>query len=147
MSQDAIDQELSAPVSAERRRQDSKWGEQNHENFTLHHARHFPDADIARERCEMAFADGKGSWSHVLMEEVAEAIDEAKAGDLDALTTELVQVEAVARAWREAIERQDVEPEMPCCDYRDHGGRACACPEHPRSILHPWGATNGAGLP
>lgn len=28
---------------------------------------------------------------------------------------------------------------MPCCDYRDHGSGACACPNHARSTLHPFG--------
>lgn len=31
--------------------------------------------------------------------------------------------------------------DVPCCDYRDHSGDlpACACPEHPRGALHPFG--------
>lgn len=29
---------------------------------------------------------------------------------------------------------------LPCCDYRDHGTGACACPAHERSALHPFGS-------
>jgi hypothetical protein len=32
----------------------------------------------------------------------------------------------------------------PCCDYTDHSPGPCACPEHERSEMHPFGLpTNG----
>ncbi len=33
----------------------------------------------------------------------------------------------------------DIDPDPPCCDYRDHSGQFCSCPDHPVSDLHPYG--------
>lgn len=38
------------------------------------------------------------------------------------------------------MDEHEPEPEVPCCDYRDHSGsQGCACPEHPWSAQHPFG--------
>ena len=78
-------------VDAERARQDAKWGEQNHDDFT---------------------------WMAILAEEVGEVAkaalhhngDEpgvtASEATLSHLREELVQVAAVAVAWLEAIDRR-----------------------------------------
>lgn len=89
-------------VYSERGRQDARWGEQNHPDGTG------SDLDRrlavqARSRCEQAFAEGKGTWRHVLAEEVGEAFAES---DPESLRAELVQVAAVAAAWIEAIDRR-----------------------------------------
>jgi hypothetical protein len=51
---------------------------------------------VMRHVCERAFREGRGTWAHVLLEEVAEAIDET---DPDRLRAELIQVAAVAVRW------------------------------------------------
>lgn len=88
-------------LASERRRQDDKWGEQNHPDGTggLQQAL---EADKAREGCKAAFKHGSGTWMHVLIEEVFEAFAES---DPAKLRVELIQVAAVAVAWAEAIDR------------------------------------------
>lgn len=49
---------------------------------------------------------GESNWSLIALEEVAEAIDAAWLGDVDALRTELVQAAAVLVQWVEAIDRR-----------------------------------------
>jgi hypothetical protein len=89
-------------VAAERGRQQETWGEQNHPDGTgttsLRGA-----GGLSRERCDAAFAEGNGTWEHILTEEVYEAFAEQ---DPAALRAELVQVAAVAVAWIEAIDRR-----------------------------------------
>ena len=89
-------------VLEERRRQDAKWGEQSHPDGTgLNYAE--GNARERRRLCEEAFAAGRGTWRHILLEEVYEALAET---DPAALRTELIQVAAVAVAWAEAIDRR-----------------------------------------
>ncbi|MEU8723550.1 hypothetical protein [Streptomyces antimycoticus] len=96
-----------AEVHAERRRQDEKWGEQNHPDGTG--STHQRDvANSARAWCKDAFGSGYGTWSDVLAEEVAEANAER---DPARLRAELVQVAAVAAAWVEAIDRRAAQAE------------------------------------
>lgn len=97
-------------VLLERFAQDLKWGQQNHPDGTGDEM--FPEgsgfrkraADAARLRCQAAFADGRGTWLHVLEEEVHEAYAES---DPVKLREELIQVAAVAVAWAEAIDRRE----------------------------------------
>lgn len=91
-------------VGAERLRQDEKWGEQNHPDGTGNGTFSML-ADAVRDWCQKAFAQGKGTWAHVLLEKVAEALAEEEAPNLRA---ELVQVSAVGAAWIEAIDRRTV---------------------------------------
>jgi len=89
-------------VSAERQRQDAKWGEQNHKDGTGgEDAR--GRAHLAKEACESALRQGRATWAHILIEEVMEAMAET---DQEKLITELTQVAAVACAWVEAIRRR-----------------------------------------
>jgi len=88
-------------VLVERAAQDFKWGEQNHPDGTS--TMWQAEADFMRRECEEAFAGGEGTWKHVLLEEVAEAIAEE---DQVKLRTELLQVAAVAVAWVECIDRR-----------------------------------------
>lgn len=92
-------------VHLERLRQDGTWGEQNHPDGT---GLALPEpfrgaADQARRLCQHHARQGTVTWRHILMEEVAEALE---APDPAALRAELVQVAAVAVAWVEAIDRR-----------------------------------------
>lgn len=89
-------------IAVERRRQDAKFGEQNHPDGTGF-AGTARDADLARLECKRQFAEGTGTWLDILNEEVAEAYAEK---DPAKLRAELVQVAAVAVAWIEAIDRR-----------------------------------------
>ena len=94
-------------VHDERGRQNIKWGVQNHPDGTG------PDvggkgvskalADNAKSITDREAKEGKLTWRHILMEEVAEAFAE---DDAKKLRTELVQVSAVATQWVEAIDRR-----------------------------------------
>jgi hypothetical protein len=100
-------------VRAERARQDVKWGQRNHPDGTGPNPSGFftfrdDYVEAARTECDRSFVRGRGSWRHILAEEVAEAFAEA---DPLKLRAELVQVEAVARAWREAIDRREARPD------------------------------------
>jgi NTP pyrophosphatase (non-canonical NTP hydrolase) len=77
----AIEQVLD-DVRKERRRQEFKWGVQNHNDY---------------------------KWSAILTEETGEVAKAALEKKLDELIVELVQVAAVAVAWVEAIERRRTE--------------------------------------
>lgn len=90
-------------VSWERIAQHTKWGEQNHPDGTGGLTAQF-HANIARTDCERAFKDGRGTWRHILNEEVAEALAES---DPEKLKTELIQVAAVAVAWVEKLIREE----------------------------------------
>jgi hypothetical protein len=92
-----------AEVAIERTRQDDRWGEQNHPDGTGTHAVDTTFSELARVRCEQAFAQGAGTWRLILAEEVGEAFAE---NDPAALRAELLQVAAVAVAWVEAIDRR-----------------------------------------
>jgi len=106
-------------IVAERRRQEAKWGEQNHPDGTglaepvlaavddvlVEHGFELqgetPAAALmvaARQACKDEFDRHQGSYADVLLEEVFEALAE---DDPQALVTELVQVAAVAVAWIE----------------------------------------------
>ncbi|MFF0143572.1 NUDIX hydrolase [Streptomyces sp. NPDC005227] len=96
------DAAVLAEVQAERERQDTKWGEQNHPDGTGNKSQQ-DFADHKRKWCEAAFGSGYGTWADVLAEEVAEVEAEREPARLRA---ELVQVAAVAVAWIAAIDRR-----------------------------------------
>ncbi|MFI5584585.1 hypothetical protein ACIA5G_06105 [Amycolatopsis sp. NPDC051758] len=101
---------ILARIAAERARQDALWGEQNHPDGTgpdvevAGLARRAADAaHTARFTTEMARAEGRLTWLHILREEAYEGFAEADVADL---ADELIQVAAVAACWAEAIERR-----------------------------------------
>lgn len=127
-----------ADVVAERKRQDDKWGPDTGPSFNVD-PRAFVTAaapyqavafaayrhgiigeQAAKNVCDTAFRLGRGSWAHILIEEVAEAFSAAVGYDyakhcatelawddqLAALRSELVQVAAVAVKWVEHLDRQ-----------------------------------------
>jgi len=89
-------------INLERRRQDAKWGEQNHPDGTGGPGRDH-DADVARKECQRQFAEGTGTWLDILDEEIAEAYAEK---DPAKLRAELIQSAAVIVAWIESIDRR-----------------------------------------
>lgn len=103
-------------VAEERRRQDAKWGQQNHLNGTSSDSvwaawitpleelgpAGIQSREAARRLCDSRFRQGSGTWLDILLEEVAEAFAE---DDVRGLRVELIQVAAVTVAWVEAIDR------------------------------------------
>ena len=102
-------------IVAERHRQDAKWGRQDHPDGTGPNEywlgglgiSHDLDAQelarLLRRRCQQRFAEGKGTWADISLEEFAEAL--AEDGPVK-LRAELIQKAAVAVAWVEAIDRR-----------------------------------------
>jgi hypothetical protein len=116
----------------ERRRQDQKWGEQNHPDLSawltplepeersdaqkvrwisLQAARYYmlPMAVKAKEITDTEHREGAGSWFSIHVEELAEALEAAVLGDEDALRTELVQLAATVTAHVQAIDRRKAQ--------------------------------------
>lgn len=89
-------------VLAERGTQELKWGHQDHPDGTGSHTSKTL-ATAARNACERAFEENRGTWRHILAEEFHEAISEEKPEHLRA---ELLQVAAVAVAWVQAIDKR-----------------------------------------
>jgi hypothetical protein len=58
----------------------------------------------AKRSCQIAFETGRGSWADILLEEVAEAMDETN--DPEALRQELIQAAAMAVAMVRALDYQ-----------------------------------------
>ena len=106
-------------VLMERERQETKWGEQNHPIVSLDAQRGYvmpeveavrlllPSAAMARENCEREHGAGRGTYTHILVEEVAEMVEAAAihGGASDETRAEAVQVAAVALAIVERIDR------------------------------------------
>lgn len=98
-------------VEDERKRQDLKWGEQNHADGTGGPV--FRGlADAARKRCDDEFRAGRGSYRLILEEEIAEAFAE---DDPAKLKTELTQCAAVIAAWIEKLDRGGKPEPVPLC--------------------------------
>lgn len=97
--------ELAMEVFKEVKRQDERWGEQNHEDGTG------PDETMPDHRMydgclydvRTALNEGKETWALILLEEVFEVLVE---DDPKSIREELVQVAAVAQNWISAIDRR-----------------------------------------
>lgn len=107
-------------VFDERVRQEAKWGQQNHPSFSSevryydHELRaRFYGIDLteqkAKANCEGLHARGEGDYASILVEEVVEALC---AASIKELREELIQVAAVAVAWVESIDRNELKPEL-----------------------------------
>ena len=88
-------------IDEERKRQDTRWGEQNHPDGTGPGYR--IQAIEAHRRCDRAARLGLVTYRDILEEEVYEAFAET---DAEELRAELVQVAAVAVAWIEKLDRE-----------------------------------------
>jgi hypothetical protein len=98
-----------ATISAERDRQDRKWGyNRDHADGTAP-LWYGPEAVAKRAICDQAAKNGCVTWRLILEEEVTEAFAES---DPKKLEEELVQVAAVCVAWIEGLRRRPeaVEP-------------------------------------
>ncbi|MFD5504628.1 hypothetical protein ACFWJS_33795 [Streptomyces sp. NPDC127061] len=91
-----------ADIATERAAQDAIFGEQNLPDGTGS-ATYRLQADDKRFLCDRAFTQGMGTFRHVFLEEVYEAMAES---DPAKLRAELVQAVAVGVKWIEAIDRR-----------------------------------------
>lgn len=67
-----------------------------------------PTAPRAKWVTDLNFQRGQGTWGHILVEEVAEAIEAAVIGAPHRdLRAELIQVAAVALRWVDAIDERE----------------------------------------
>lgn len=104
------DAKILGEIQAERARQDERWGEQNHPDGTGLAGDDYA-ADLIRQNCQQAEAEGRTTWRHILAEEIAEAYAEK---DPALLRTELVQCAAVIQAWLHDLDtRQPTTPAQP----------------------------------
>lgn len=92
--------DLLTKVWDERKAQVIKWGPQSHPDGTSLNDGDDRQRDFDRHECQAAFADGTGTWRHILQEEVSEAFAEVEPSKL---INELVQVAAVCLSWVEDI--------------------------------------------
>ena len=104
-------------IKLERQKQNAKWGEQNHpcldetllkRNGSCTSERmceHFeiPSENRAKFLCENSFKKGEGTYAHIAIEELSEAISSF---DINNRRTELIQLTAVCVAWIEKIDRE-----------------------------------------
>lgn len=88
-------------IAAERAAQDARFGVQDLPDGT--DAEYVVEADRHREDCDRMFRFGMGTYRHVFLEEVYEALAET---DPVKLRAELVQAVAVGVKWIEAIDRR-----------------------------------------
>lgn len=99
-------------IAQERIAQFQKWGEQNHpclvegllkytpQDMTTEYG--IPSESFAKHLCDNAFANNVGTFAHILVEELSEAVS---AFDIKDRRQELVQAAAVVVAWIEKIDR------------------------------------------
>ncbi len=121
--------EVADLIVEEMWRQHQKWGEQNHPDLDPNptkledpnypddiddreiqvlHARELeiPTAYGARYNCERAVANKTLNWGVILIEEVAEAIEQGALKNEAELKKELVQCAAVCSSWIQSINRR-----------------------------------------
>lgn len=112
---------IAAEIETERHRQQAKFGEQNVPDAICEQPSAINTSLEAKELTNRHAEQGLLTWIDILVEEVAEAADEAYdvanateatnfdpawTGAQQRLRAELVQVAAVAVAWIEAIDRR-----------------------------------------
>jgi hypothetical protein len=118
---EAFDQHIAAIVNsvvAERLTQNIKWGLQRHPTLdqvllqrnrpVYRHYTEFeiPTADRAKFSCDEATKKGELTWTHIAVEELAEAVEAAvlHGEHSTELREELVQLAAVVFAWLESVD-------------------------------------------
>lgn len=80
-------------VAQERLRQDQKWGPLSYRVGMNARKYEMPEESRAKQLCETASKDGTLTWGHILVEELAEALDSFSEAEQE---RELVQLAAVA---------------------------------------------------
>lgn len=115
------DEDILHEIFHERRRQEDKWGEQNHLDGTgvewtryvspwvWREDRAAQIADLAKSHCERKARIESLTFMDIALEEIAEAFAET---DEQALRAELVQCAAVLVAWIGAIDRRKTGDEQ-----------------------------------
>jgi thiosulfate/3-mercaptopyruvate sulfurtransferase len=111
---------ITGEIAAERRRQVTRWGRQDHPSIGPAGSEPFgPLADRWKAVNDARMETGAHSWDAILLEEVFEALAEA---DPARRRTELVQLAAVAAAEIEAIDRFGVRRRGPLISPRELAG-------------------------
>lgn len=108
MSEESV-AEVLREVADERRRQEEKWGEQNHPDVLPGwHVDDFgiPTQEQAKRVTDVRAERGTLAYADILIEELCEAVEAACEGDKGELRAELIQVAAVAVAWVEKLDRE-----------------------------------------
>ena len=95
------DEDILHEIKQERRRQDDKWGEQNHPDGT--DTKWAVVANRMKAQCERKARDGKLTFRDIFEEEIWEAYAET---DETKLRAELIQAAAVLVNWIGAIDRR-----------------------------------------
>ena len=105
-------------IIQERKRQDEKWGEQNHpftdpilkgrESMRLCEEYEIPTEGRAKQLTNINSRRGSVTWGHIIVEELSEAIS---AQDSIKIREELVQLAAVCIAAIESLERNEMGQE------------------------------------
>lgn len=104
-------------ILVERKKQDVKWGEQNHPSVDpilterpggctperMCEEYELPTENRAKSSCNIATKNGKLTFTHIVVEELCEAVS---AVDDDARREELIQLGACVVQWIEAIDRR-----------------------------------------
>lgn len=89
-------------VALERILQDDQWGVQSHPNTNAVARSFIADQYDIKRSVEADSQNGRCTWAHILLEEVAEAVEET---DPQRIREELVQVAAVCVAWVEDLDQ------------------------------------------
>ncbi len=105
MSYDDEMGDVLADVRRERFKQINKWGVQRHFDIDMSAGiGRKLIADLKRRECDSEAKAGRVTWEHIIDEELAEAMEQAAAGNRNKLREELVQCAAVLVAWIEDID-------------------------------------------
>jgi len=64
-----------------------------------------PSENRAKFLCELAFKSNTGTWAHIAVEELSEAISEF---DAEKRKQELIQLAAVCISWIDSIDRNEI---------------------------------------
>lgn len=106
MSTEVVDvfEQIITDVAAECERQNLQWGgQQRHPNGTS--VKFKPLADAARNNCRTAVENGVNTWSHVVREQMWDALSET---DRVQLRAKLVRMVAAGVAWIEHLDEVGV---------------------------------------
>lgn len=101
--------EIIEKIIKERKRQDEKWGIQDHPSITeiegvnLSEYYDIPSMLEAQKTCDQQSENKELTWTDILLEEFCEVVE---APNEELRKTELVEVISVAIAWYESIERK-----------------------------------------
>lgn len=96
-------------IQEERKRQDDKWGEQNHTFTDFSPTTATAVANASRHYCDEQFRNGTGSWQYIIEEELYESLEQAALGNVKEFREELIQTAAVVVAMIECLDRNGLK--------------------------------------